>query len=44
MLDSYGDEIREDPTTFQLLNDYLIDSVERYGRAQQQLIDVLLTE
>ena len=44
MLDSHGDEIREDPATFQLLNDYLIDSVERYGRAQQQLIDVLLTE
>ena len=44
MLDSHGDEIREDPETFQLLTAYLGESVERYGRAQQQLIDVLLTE
>ena len=44
LLDNHGNEIRQDPKTFQLLTAYLDDSLERYSEAQQRLIDVLLTE
>ena len=44
LLKNHGAEIRQDPETFNALTAYLRDSLERYGEAQQRLIDVLLTE
>ena len=44
VLDRHGEEALTDPKTMQLLNDYLIDSLEDYEKAQQRLIDVIFTE
>ena len=44
VLDRHGEKAFTDPKTMQRLNDYLIDSLEDYEKAQQRLVDVIFTE
>lgn len=44
VLDRHGEEAINDPKTVQRLNKYLIESMEKYEKAQQDLIDVILTD
>ena len=44
VLDHHSDQIAADPESAQRLNTFLLDSLSSYEKAQQRLIDVLLTD
>ncbi len=44
VLDRHGEEALTDPKTVQRLNKYLIESLDHYEKAQQRLLDVILTD
>ncbi len=44
VLEFHSDQIAADPQTAQRLNTFLLDSLTTYEKAQQRLIDVLLTD
>lgn len=44
VMDRHADRLNDDPQIVERLNAYLLDSLDGYEKAQQRLIDVLLTD